>query len=231
MSKESEEEINKKEAVLTPLRPQWVQTDIIDKFTSEEFKKLFGFYVVCNPFVKASYSRKDSAEYGWHNERVDNLKGRLCNVAKLVDKKTFYNVDKIDKMREPCDKLDLKEDFYMRLNDERVVIFIKKKEKEVEKVNIISGVLYHIRNAFAHGRYAVYECENKIDNIVVLEDVDPQHKYRGKIAVSARMVLKKSTLLKWIDIIEAGPNSEEYQQYLQIQQSSKKPIEEKKENV
>jgi hypothetical protein len=62
------------------------------------------------------------------------------------------------------------------------------------------AVFYHIRNALAHGRLAMYKYGKDI--IFVLED---GIKSGDRFQVRSRMVLKKSTLLKWIDILESGP--------------------------
>lgn len=58
------------------------------------------------------------------------------------------------------------------------------------------SVFYHIRNAFAHGRFDFRILNN--EKYYIMEDA-----YKD-LKVSARMILKKQTLLNWIDIIEGG---------------------------
>lgn len=58
-----------------------------------------------------------------------------------------------------------------------------------------------MRNAFSHGRLNMVNIDGEC--VFVIEDISPKCK-KGKHLVSARMILKKSTLLKWIDIIERG---------------------------
>ena len=56
----------------------------------------------------------------------------------------------------------------------------------------------HIRNAFAHGRVSFYGKHD--ETYIALEDVK-----KGD-CVSARMILSKSTLVKWKNTIESGPD-------------------------
>ena len=78
------------------------------------------------------------------------------------------------------------------LLQERIVIY-------KGNYNRFLSICYHIRNALAHGRLAMYERNNEI--IFALED---GIKKQNKFHVRSRMILKKSTLLKWIDIVEGG---------------------------
>lgn len=63
------------------------------------------------------------------------------------------------------------------------------------------SICYHIRNAFAHGRLAMYDYKNCEDIVFVLED---GVKKNGEFQVRSRMVLKKSTLIKWMQILKSG---------------------------
>ena len=54
----------------------------------------------------------------------------------------------------------------------------------------------------SHGRLAMYKYGTN-DVVFVLEDGIEKS---GRFQVRSRMIIKKSTLLKWIDIIEAGPD-------------------------
>ena len=60
-------------------------------------------------------------------------------------------------------------------------------------------MFYHLRNAFAHCRLNMVDVDGEC--VFILEDVVTS---KGKNKLSARMILRKSTLLKWIDIIESG---------------------------
>lgn len=60
-------------------------------------------------------------------------------------------------------------------------------------------LLHHIRNSFAHGRFTAKKIPRKDDYMILMEDVNETC---GCCKVTARIAIKKSTLLKWIDIFE-----------------------------
>ena len=75
--------------------------------------------------------------------------------------------------------------------------------------NQFMSLFKHIRCAFAHGRVGVKKTDQ--ESMYLMEDGWP---YKGRLKVSARMVLKKSTLLNWIKIIQDGPQEEENSYYV-----------------
>jgi hypothetical protein len=95
-------------------------------------------------------------------------------------------------MEENLEKADLKDDFPSDLGRERICVADNKK-------NQFMSVFYHIRDAFAHGRFYITDYEEH--KIFVMEDVSPSS---GRKPVSARMIVRKDTLLKWISLIENG---------------------------
>lgn len=62
-----------------------------------------------------------------------------------------------------------------------------------------------LRNAFAHCRLNMVDSDGEC--VFIIEDVKA-NKNDNKVKVSARMILRKSTLLKWIDLIEHGERME-----------------------
>ncbi len=68
------------------------------------------------------------------------------------------------------------------------------------KNNQFMSVFYHIRNAFAHGRFYLQNCNG--NKVFVMEDV--ASKRDSKKSITARMIIQKKTLLKWIDLIKGG---------------------------
>lgn len=76
------------------------------------------------------------------------------------------------------------------------------------RYNDFLSICYHIRNALAHGRFAMYSLSNNADTMFVLED---GVKKGSEFQVRSRMILKQSTLLNWIKIIEAGSLAEDLQ--------------------
>jgi hypothetical protein len=91
-------------------------------------------------------------------------------------------------------KSDLNDNFPSDLSRERICIYDNQK-------NQFMSVFYHLRNSFAHCRLNMVDVDGEC--VFILEDVQPNQK-SDQLKVSARMVIKKSTLLKWIDIIEGG---------------------------
>lgn len=67
--------------------------------------------------------------------------------------------------------------------------------------NQFLSVFYHIRNAFAHCRLNMIDVDGEC--VFVLEDI-VRDKKKNTLKLSARMVVKKSTLLNWINLIEGG---------------------------
>lgn len=134
-------------------------------------------------------------EYGWGKDlwRNNNLKNTLFNVADLIRGDTFIVAKKTDEMKKACEKGKTKKDFHRDRSKEKVVIY---KSKNNEFLSICN----HIRNSFAHGRFSAFDGHNG-DTVFVMED---GVKRNGEFQVRSRMILKKTTLIKWIDILEKG---------------------------
>lgn len=96
----------------------------------------------------------------------------------------------------------MKKDFHRSHDRERIVIY-KSRQNE------FLSIFHHIRNAFAHGRIAIYDCDNGTDTIFVMEDGVIR---KTQFEVRARMVLKKSTLIKWMETIRSGKYPDEVEQ-------------------
>ena len=96
-------------------------------------------------------------------------------------------------MKDSLNEVNLQKNFPSDLETERGCFYKKSKQNQLE------CIFYHIRNCFAHGRFNI--SENNEDWTFVMEDWGRNNR------VSARMILKKSTLLKWIEIIEGGEKS------------------------
>ena len=82
--------------------------------------------------------------------------------------------------------------------------------KECESIAIVNNkrnqfisVFAHLRDSFAHGRLNMYDIGTADDYVFAFEDVIKNQK-KNRYEVTARMILRKSTLLKWIDLIEHG---------------------------
>lgn len=137
---------------------------------------------------------KPLSKYGWSApwQKPYYLNRQLKQLASNYE--LLFSAASYEKMDEALEKADLLNDFPSNLEEERICIYDKEK-------NQFMSVFYHLRNSFAHGRLNMVDVDNEC--VFVFEDVAPNSK-SDNLKVSARMVLKKSTLLSWIDIIEHG---------------------------
>ena len=186
--------MNKENCVIAN-NDEWLQTpspfDVID----EDMKIIIIFFVFHIPVEGVSARGKSLKEYGWGKKSKTNdfkeLKRRLIEFGEM-NEKYFVCEDNFEKLKSALTKNQLI-DFPKDIENQKVVF---KKDKS----SMIDSLIFHIRNAFAHGRVALY----KNGQYIVMEDINPKSK-----VISARMILKKETLMKWIYIIRKGPLAEE----------------------
>lgn len=122
------------------------------------------------------------------------FKNALFDIAGIKRNSSFVVTHRVDEMKAACEKASLKKNFHKSRSQERIVIF-------KGRYNEFLSICYHIRNAFAHGRLAMYGCENGKDVVFALED---GVKKNGEFQVRSRMILKKSTLIRWMNILKSG---------------------------
>ena len=136
---------------------------------------------------------KSLSEYGWKMpwSKPYYLNKQLKQAA--TNPNLLFSASKYEAMEETLEKAGLKDSFPSDFSMERICIYDVKK-------NQFMSVFYHIRNSLAHGRLNMVDIGGEC--IFILEDFTG----RGKdlVKVSARMILRKNTLLKWIEIIENG---------------------------
>ena len=120
------------------------------------------------------------------------MKNVLFNIAGLKRKESFFIVSHTNEMKNACEQAHMKKGFHKNLDTQKIVAY-------KGKYNEFLCVFYHIRNAFAHGRLAMYE--RKGDIVFALEDGVKRY---GQFEVRSRMILKKSTLKSWMDVIKSG---------------------------
>ena len=187
--------------------PAWVEWIVPEKFNNWELFRIVVFFVFHSPCVGTSSTSgcpsamgKPITEYGW-SEKWGNYrtKGTLNNTLRNACSNFafLFSATGNNDMLQACQKADLCIGFPHALDIERVAISISDK-------NQFLSLFRHIRNAFSHGRINMHEMADG-DLMFIFEDIG-RKKPEG-IPVSARMLLRKSTLLKWIDIIEAGPQA------------------------
>lgn len=203
MEKNKEKNENKKMdeyCEQAPLNPDWIERIVPDSYADDDLKRIIIFYVINTPCVKESSSSISMSEYGWNKEVWGNgtLKNELLSVADLEKDKTLFVCKKLSDMKSVFEKAKMKKGFQKNQKVEKVAFY-----KTGRYSNEMMNIFLHIRNSLAHGRLAMYEC-GKDDVMFALEDGVHQKEY---FEVRSRMILKKSTLLKWIDIVTAGPSA------------------------
>ena len=184
---------NPKGYEITALNPGWIHKEIRDKDKDIDFFRIILFYVINTPCIELSTSSLPMSHYGWKSKvwKDSKLKDELFSIAKLKRGTTYIAVKKTDEMKKACDKASLKRKFHDDRDVERIVVY-------KSKYNEFLSICYHLRNALAHGRFQIYENTNK-EPVFAIED---GVKINGDFYVRSRMVLKKATLISWINIIE-----------------------------
>lgn len=174
--------------------PNWIQRDEKSFFSYHDFRKIYEFFVLLSPVPGCSARGISLKDYGWKDDqRSDQI---------------FIELIKLSNLDKPIFELKNK-------NIEQDEILIKLKEhglepfpptsldKDIVFINIsknrLDSMLKHIRNSFAHGRFSYLLESNK--RIFIFEDI-------CGTKITARMILKQTTLNKWIDYITSGPQSD-----------------------
>lgn len=186
-------------ATFSDRNPDWIRWIAPEHFNEQDLFKIVIFFVFHSPCSNLSSMGKTLDEYGWsapwRKPYYLNKQLRQASLYELV----VYSAKGYNEMDVALEKADLKETFPSDFSRERICIYDN-------QGNQFLSVFYHIRNAFAHCRLNMVDVDG--DCVFIFEDVQPK-KNSNQLKVSARMILRKSTLLKWIDLIENG--AREYQ--------------------
>lgn len=171
--------------------PFWIDNSeiITEKFSEPDFVKILIFFLIKTPVIEFSARSRSLESYGVKNTYELKKKLKIIPASNGI----FIFADSLKEMRDALSDSGLLNQFGRNLNNERCCFYIKK--------NHLNSVFYHIRNAFAHGRFSIVEKDN--DWIFIMEDISFKK-------VSGRMIFKKSTLLNWIEIIENGKLEHKY---------------------
>lgn len=184
---------NPEDYIIAQDNPDWLNTPSPFDALDDDWISIIVFFVFHVPIINTSARAKTLESYGWgkksKKDDFKQLKRRLIKYGNM-HKKDFFCEDSWAKLKESIIKKDLYEKFPHDICRERVAY---RKNKSGENDSLLS----HIRNSFAHGRLAFIK-ENEVTYIVMEDVVDKNH-------VSARMILSKTTLLRWKMIISSGP--------------------------
>lgn len=192
-------------AVYASRNAAWLQWIAPDRFNDADLFRIVTFFVFHSPCPELSSMGRSLSEYGWSApwRKPYYLNRQLRQAA--TNYNLIYSADGYDAIEVALEKASLKDNFPSDLETERICIYDNQN-------NQFLSVFYHLRNAFAHCRLNMVDVDG--DCIFVIEDVQPKRNNQ-QLKVSARMILRKSTLIKWIDLIEAG--EAEYRKNRRIQ--------------
>ena len=188
-------------AVYVEESPAWVHAGLSDKNIAQIIAPLLRFYVVNSPVEGLSARCKTLSEYGWDKpwKKPQKLNQKVKDVS--TNSLLYWSGKSMNEM-ENClvsaglfNCASLKSQSYI----ETAVFYDNKKNQTL-------SLLYHIRNAFAHGRFAVLRGNKGI--WFASEDVQKganKSPWEKCVRLSARMFLRNSTLTNWMRLIQKGP--------------------------
>lgn len=167
------------------------------EFSENDYYKLYSFFVTYSMCENQSMKQRDFEKYGWESNLLElsinskkkktPLYNTLHDVLDLNNKNfLFYSENKdYKKMFEDC---DLHNGAIRNCDTERAVIGQSNDRNKYLKL------FRHIRNCLAHGKFVLrYSSEN--EKMIIMQDNHNRN-------VTARMVLKLTTLLNFVDRID-----------------------------
>lgn len=173
-------------------KPEWIDKNLSQEtFADENILRIIVFFLFHAPCEGQSAMGRTIEEYNWSNpwkqpyDFEEKLKHMSSNPNLIFMAENYSEMDK------KLEDANLTVNFPSDLATERICVH-KYYDRQIK------SVFYHLRNSFAHGRFNIVNADG--ETVLIFEDVRNKTTYE----VSARMILKISTLLKWIDIIEAG---------------------------
>ncbi len=177
-------------------KPAWI---VGDPLRTEEILRVYKFFVMNSPVDCLSSRQKSLLDYGWNTpwRKPYSMRKKLNH---LVGNKDFLftaqNYDVLDAALTTADLMTFPPVDYR----ERAGIHNGKSTQYL-------SLFFHIRNGFAHGRYNTIQDGD--DVIFLMEDVTNKKKWMaiGQKTCSARIIIRLSTLTRWMDLIEAGENA------------------------
>ena len=194
--------LSREDLVISPKHPKWLDTIVADRHCDNDLYKIILFFVIFSLCPKYSTQGRTLQFYNWKDKPWSTnkyLKDKLDSGVFSDKKKYFQCAAQIPKLVDAVRKADLGDDFYLHREIERVA-FTNTESSEY------MSLFHHIRCALAHGRIAMFEDPNSDDLLFVMENGS---ELGAEFQVKARMILRRSTLLRWIDIITAGPKEPE----------------------
>lgn len=177
--------------------PHWVNEDKVE-LDAEDFKKIYDFFVIHTPVVRLSSRSIPLSEYGWSKpwKKPEYLNRDIKDASN--NPSLFYAVQKLDDIEGALNKASTY--FDSTYPELEVACFYNNESNQV------MSCFCHLRNSLCHGRYRIFRSGEDLW-IAVEDKAKTKVKGRQGEKLSARMLLRLSTLMKWIEIVRRGPRS------------------------
>lgn len=163
---------------------------------------LYEFYVLHSPCVNVSRQGRSFEQYGWGGSIRDTGLGFELEEAFTKHKGQMFvprgphKLPHGDKLAVDMARMfqlaDLSDGPLSDVVTERVAM------KATKGGNSWLRLFCRVRNCLAHGRFGAVDPADGLGPSLIMEDADAGN-------ITARMVLRLQTLLKWREIIELGP--------------------------
>lgn len=191
--KKSLPKVNLDEYIIVPSEEYWLKTKIGKDFYDDDYHRIIEFYVLHSPCRDSSYTPCTFESLGWKTTwKSRRFRKAFDDVPNFVENDTFRFHDSKNHFEEMWEAAGWGE--FFSINGKEFAILVKAGES-----NRRMDILHHIRNSFAHGRFSVKKKNGEY--YIYFEDVTRIHGIRG-LVVNARICLKKSTLVTWLDTFE-----------------------------
>lgn len=178
--------------------PKWLETIVPPEYEDEGLFEIILFFVIHSPCQGQSASGISLTDRGWKPRPWSSpkyLKEKLDKAIFGDEQKMLKMVEGPAKIAAELDSFQLGEDFHMHRVSQRA-IFTKSSNTGCQ--NEYMSLFYHLRNALAHGRIAMFSAKND-DVTFVMEDKNQKNN------LTARIIINKSSLLRIIDVLKNPP--------------------------
>ena len=199
-----------KDELLTRVHPMWLDTIVPAEYEDEGLYEIILFFVIHSPCSGQSSNGISLTERGWKAKpwySPKYLKEKLDKAIFGNDLRLLKMVESKAKLQPEIGSLDLDDNFYIHRDKQRM-LYSKISQSGCESEYM--SLFYHIRNALAHGRLAMYPAQNHDVTFVMEDGKQVGEKRDDKFAVSARIVISKSSLLKLIELLKNPPIENDY---------------------
>lgn len=186
-------QIDKGEYLKVEVDEQWLHTVVGKDFYDADFYRIIDFFVLHSPCKVSSYSPRTLESMGWKNLwQSSRFRSLFDEIMGLVENISFLQHEAKNHFLEMWNTLN--REVFFEINGDVYAVITHAGES-----NPRMDLLHHIRNSFAHGRFAIIRDHKEY--FIFLEDVSTINKLPG-IYATARICLKKTSLLQLIDFFE-----------------------------